>query len=97
MSDPEDKSPQRDNTSDDGQHIISAQDVDSDIPQLEEQETDDGTELQDTSHRRGLQEKPESASEVSSIDASLVDSLPRRVGSPVESVASGRGDSIQVS
>lgn len=96
MSDPEDKTPLGDNTSDDGQRVIPGQDVDSDIPQLEEQDTGDDTELQDTSHRRALLEKQESASEVSSIDASLVDSLPRRAGSPVGSLASGRGDSIQV-
>ncbi|OAA46885.1 golgi complex component [Metarhizium rileyi] len=98
MSDTEDKSNIGDSLSSGGPTITSGQDdVDSDIPHLEEQEQElgNGTELRVTDHRRDLLEKEANASEVSSIDASLVDSLPRRAGSPVESVTSGRGDSIQ--
>lgn len=97
MSDTEDASPLGDNAPNGEQQITSGQDVDSDIPHLEEQEMEAGSDLQDASHRRDLLEKEANASEVSSIDASLVDSLPRRAGSPVGSLASGRGeDSIQV-
>lgn len=74
---------------------VPDQDVDSDIPLLEEQETT-GTDPPNTDGRAYLQDGQEDVSEVSSIDASLVDSVPLRAASPVDSVTSGRGDSLQV-
>lgn len=71
------------------------QDVDSDIPLLEEQETT-ATDPPNTNGRAYLQDGQEDVSEASSIDASPVDSVPRRAASPVDSVTSGRGDSWQV-
>jgi hypothetical protein len=96
MSDPEDTSPLGDYASGGEQEIAPGQDVDSDTPQLGDQEMGNGTELQDASRRGDLLEKEAIASEASSIDASLVESIPRRAGSPVESLGSGRVDSIQV-
>ncbi|GAB0135888.1 hypothetical protein EsDP_00004210 [Epichloe bromicola] len=93
MSDQEDKSPVGELLSSDEYSIPPEQDVESDTPQLEEQETSDAHELDNANHRLDLQDGH--VSEVSSIDASLVDSLPRRAGSPVDSVTSGRGDSLQ--
>ncbi|KHN96767.1 golgi complex component [Metarhizium album ARSEF 1941] len=95
MSGPEDTSPLGDKTSGDEQKIAHDQDVDSDTPHLEGQEIGNGTELQQANNRRDLPNNEENASEVSSIDASLVDSLPRRAGSPVDSVTSCRGNSAQ--
>lgn len=94
MSDQEDKSPVGELLSSDECSIPPEQDAESDTPQLEEQETSDADELDSANHRLDLQDGH--VSEVSSIDASLVDSLPRRAGSPVDSVISGRGDSLQV-
>lgn len=77
--------------------MTEAQDVDSDTPHIDQQEADGGgTELQEIGSSRVLRPNQDDASELSSIDASLVDSLPRRAGSPVDSVTSGRGESIQV-
>ncbi|KAG6108832.1 hypothetical protein E4U13_006255 [Claviceps humidiphila] len=70
------------------------QDVDSDVPLLEEQETT-ATDPPNTNGRAYLQDGQEDVSEASSIDASPVDSVPRRAVSPVDSVTSGRGDSLQ--
>ncbi|KIE01243.1 golgi complex component, partial [Metarhizium majus ARSEF 297] len=95
MSDPEVTSPLGDSNSNGEQETAPGHDVDSDTPHLEEQEMGNGTELHHVDHRRDLLENEANASEVSSIDASLVDSLPRRAGSPVDSVTSSRGGSIQ--
>lgn len=72
---------------------------DADVPQLEAEEqqgdltppTEMGTEL--------VSQPGYDASDVSSMDASLVDAVPRRAGSPVDSLASGQGNSpsVQVS
>ncbi|KAK2594981.1 Vacuolar protein sorting-associated protein 8 [Conoideocrella luteorostrata] len=95
MPDQEDQSPVGDNASDDDLPTTTTntiQDADSDTPHIDQQEMASGTELKNTVHR---QDGQDDTSELSSIDASLVDSLPRRAGSPVDSVTSGRGDSMQ--
>ncbi|PNY24532.1 Vacuolar protein sorting-associated protein 8 [Tolypocladium capitatum] len=75
-------------------------DADADVPQLEGQDdmgpTETGTELTTKRHRDAVRDQPDDASEVSSMDASLVDAVPRRAGSPVDSVMSGPVDSPSV-
>ncbi|KAG6011205.1 hypothetical protein E4U54_008213 [Claviceps lovelessii] len=99
MSDQEDKSPAGELVSNgDDRPLASLSpdlDVDSDMPQLEQEEMRNGDRLNIRHRRLDLQDGHEDASEISSIDASLVDSVPRRAGSPVDSVTSGRGDSLQ--
>lgn len=68
-----------------------------DVPQLDSAEAP--VELQDASAaRRQGQEAQEEGSEMGSIDAGLVDALPRRLDSPVDSMLSGPDDtpSVQV-
>lgn len=77
----------------------------------DEQDEDEGAEVEeeavelqdqparvDTSSLRVVQEMQADGSELSSMDASSVDALPRRVGSPLDSVLSGPDDapSVQV-
>ena len=76
---------------------------DADVPQLEGPSSDsgaigsaDGSEQAPRNHRDAIREQFEEGSEVSSMDASLVDAVPRRVGSPVESVTSALGYSPSV-
>ncbi|KAG5983823.1 hypothetical protein E4U55_007056 [Claviceps digitariae] len=99
MSDQEDKPPGGELVSNGADKPLTSfspdQDADSDIPQLEEEEMSNGDQLHTDGRRLDLQDGHENGSEISSIDASLVDSIPRRVGSPVDSVTSGRGDSLQ--
>lgn len=95
MSDQEDKPPGGEAGSGDKVSVSPDQDADSDIPQLEEAMSN-VDRLKQTDQRLDLRDRQEDVSEISSIDASLVDSLPRRAGSPVDSVASGRADSLQV-
>ncbi|KAG6023754.1 hypothetical protein E4U41_001939 [Claviceps citrina] len=97
MTDQEDKPPGGELVSSDQLSTSPDQDVDSDVPQLEEgEEMSSADQLNNTDRRLDLQDGEEqTVSEISSIDASLVDSLPRRVASPVDSATSGRGDSLQ--
>ncbi|KAG5929139.1 hypothetical protein E4U42_006962 [Claviceps africana] len=97
MSDQEDRPPGGELISNDGplSSLSPEQDMDSDVPQLEEEEMVNGDRLNNGNRRRDVQDGQENASEISSIDTSLVDSVPRRAVSPVDSVASGRGGSLQ--
>ncbi|KAG6008744.1 hypothetical protein E4U21_003940 [Claviceps maximensis] len=99
MSDQEDRPPSGELVSYGNGRLLASlpsdQDIDSDIPQLEEEELSNGDQLNISGRRPHLQDGHDDASQISSLDASLVDSIPRRVGSPVNSVTSGRGDSLQ--
>lgn len=87
---------------------LSADDVhdaDADVPQLVVEEVQDEpapSEMGNGSvagrYREIMQEQREDGSELSSLDAGSVDALPRRVGSPIDSIMSGPDDtpSIQV-
>lgn len=89
MSDPQDTSPTRDQSPGDRETSTPPpSNVDADIPQLEEQDEPAPADRHDA--------VPEDSSEMSSVDASLVDALPRGAGSPVGSLASGLGDSPSV-
>ncbi|PFH56869.1 hypothetical protein XA68_15839 [Ophiocordyceps unilateralis] len=80
MSDPEDKSPARDEGLDD---------VDADVLQMK---THQDLETPDASPRPSARSRRRTGSVLSSANASLVDALPRRAGSPVDSLASGAGN-----
>lgn len=103
MSDSEDTSPAGDQSSGRGEPSPpghSVNNVDDDVPQLEGQDdmgpAETGTELTTNRRHDAVRDQPEDGSEVSSMDASLVDPVPRRAGSPVDSVMSGLGDSPSV-
>ncbi|KAM4058467.1 golgi CORVET complex core vacuolar protein 8 domain-containing protein [Hirsutella rhossiliensis] len=88
MSDSQDTSPAGDKGLG---HDETRADVDADVPQLEEEEQQGdatGTEL--------VSQPPRDGSDVSSMDTSLMDAVPRRAGSPVDSLASGQGNSPSI-
>lgn len=76
----------------------------ADVPQFEDQEMQDynpsthegGTPMTQMTQmkRSSLQDSIDDFSEVSSVDASLVDGLPKRAGSPIDSIASGAADPL---
>ncbi|KJZ71523.1 hypothetical protein HIM_09061 [Hirsutella minnesotensis 3608] len=74
--------------------------ADVDVHQLEQQSDVTPSEVDadsvTTPARRRTAELQNDGSDVSSIDASLVDSLPRRAGSPVDSLGSGQGQTPSV-
>lgn len=106
MAAPEEKSPPGDQAAGDDETVNgSAQDTDADVPQLVVEEAQDEPKQIETSNgsvagrfREIMQDQHEDGSELSSLDAASVDALPRRAGSPIDSVMSIPDDtpSIQV-
>lgn len=74
----------------------AARDTDSDTPHLHGPPVHAGDEFPVAVDRNDAQPERDDASELGSIDASLVGSLPRRPASPVGSVGSGPAESLQV-
>lgn len=102
MTDPEDKPAVPDEQeSSDAESVKSAPNAD-DVPQLDSHEAHDDAvpvELQDASARqRQRRDALDEGSEMGSIDAGSVDTLPRRADSPIDSMLSGPDDtpSVQV-
>ncbi|GAO15468.1 hypothetical protein UVI_02057100 [Ustilaginoidea virens] len=73
----------------------AARDTDSDTPHLHGPPVHAGDEFPVAVDRNDAQPERDDASELGSIDASLVGSLPRRPASPVGSVGSGPAESLQ--
>lgn len=105
MADPEDQSPTGDAASSDDGTVKDAPDTMGVVAQLVEQELQDhptplelGSGPLTHRYREILREQEDDSSELSSVAASSVDALPKRVGSPIDSVMSGPDDtpSIQV-
>ncbi|ODA76098.1 hypothetical protein RJ55_08381 [Drechmeria coniospora] len=97
MPDSEDPPPSRGNGGEDGARELPDQNSD-DVPLLEEHAgaPSTGTETNTKRHRTVVRDTFEDGSDASSIDASLVDTLPRRVGSPVDSLPSTLGEAPSV-
>lgn len=105
MSDPEDASPNGEPVADyENPSPAVENDDDADVPQLEEQdipEDPSSVDLEEEKHAVNATVVEASAqngdiSEITSADASSIDAIPRRAGSPIESVTSGVGDSPSV-
>lgn len=105
MSDPEDPSPTGEPVADyENPSPAVENDDDADVPQLEEQdipEDPDSVDLEEEKHTVDATVVEASAqngdiSEITSADASSIDAIPRRAGSPIESVTSAAGDSPSV-
>lgn len=105
MSDPEDASPNGERVADyENPSPAVENDDDADVPQLEEQdipEDPSSVDLEEEKHAVDATVVEESAqnggiSELTSADASSIDAIPRRAGSPIESITSAAGDSPSV-
>lgn len=105
MSDPEDASPNGERVADyENPSPAVENDDDADVPQLEEQDVPEdpsSVDLEEEKHTVDATFVEASAqngdiSELTSADASSIDAIPRRVGSPIESVTSAAGDSPSV-
>lgn len=99
MSYSEDVSPDGDQAgSSDVESTPTIRNDDADVAQLTEQEMDDFKPSVNNSNKddpnngqETTAEYGEDGSELSSVDASSIDAIPRRAGSPIDSVASGHG------
>ena len=101
MSDPEDAAPET-NHDENGADVESKSDLDlDDVPRLDvdspQRTPRPVTPSTPDNHRAHLGNPMDNVSDVASVDSSLVDPGPQRVESPVDSVTSGNGASIQVS
>ncbi|KAL7901951.1 Golgi CORVET complex core vacuolar protein 8 domain-containing protein [Trichoderma sp. SZMC 28014] len=105
MSDPEDASPNGEPVADyENPSPAVENDDDADVPQLEEQdipEDPSSVDLEEEKHAVDATVVEATAqngdiSEITSADASSIDAIPRRAGSPIESVTSAAGDSPSV-
>ncbi|KAL7791350.1 Golgi CORVET complex core vacuolar protein 8 domain-containing protein [Trichoderma ceciliae] len=105
MSDSEDASPNGERVAD-YEHLDPAveNEDEADVPQLEQQEiledpnSVDAAEEKDAIDANLIEAHAQNGdiSEITSADASSIDAIPRRAGSPIESVASAPGDSPSV-
>lgn len=105
MSDTEDASPAGEREADYANASPAAENEDdADVPQLEQQDTpEEASSVQAEEEKHSINAKLVEAngqngdiSEITSADASSIDAIPRRAGSPIESVTSGQGDSPSV-
>lgn len=105
MSDPEDASLNGEPVADyENPSPTVENDDDADVPQLEEQdipEDPSSVDLEEEKHAVDATVVEASAqngdiSEITSADASSIDAIPRRAGSPIESVTSAAGDSPSI-
>ncbi len=109
MPDSELEPPVPEHRPDDAPTNIAALNGDADVPQLEPelepeiaedvaQTNGDDASAQTPEITRGPRELLEEGSELGSVDVDSVDGLPKRVGSPIDSVTSGQNvsPSIQV-
>lgn len=105
MADPEDLSPERGAGSDNGEMVKDARDEAEDVAQLVEEEMQDhptpveiGNGSVADRYRQIMHETHQDGSDVSSLGGSSLQGLPKRAGSPIDSVVSGPDDtpSIQV-
>lgn len=105
MADPEDLSPERGAGSDNGEMLKDARDEAEDVAQLVEEEMQDhptpveiGNGSVADRYRQIMHETHQDVSDVSSLGGSSLQGLPKRAGSPIDSVVSGPDDtpSIQV-
>lgn len=106
MADPEDLSPEREVGSDLGEMVKDARDeAEDDVAQLVEEEMQDhhtpveiGNGSVANRYRQILHETHQDGSDMSSLGGSSLQGLPKRAGSPIDSVMSGPDDtpSIQV-
>lgn len=111
MSDPEEASPAGERADDYENPVPAVENAseiedDADVPQLEQPETPEdpssvNAEEEEKNHviDDTLLEPPiqnGDISEITSADASSIDAIPRRAGSPIESVTSAPGDSPSI-
>ncbi|KAL7939622.1 Golgi CORVET complex core vacuolar protein 8 domain-containing protein [Trichoderma chlorosporum] len=107
MSDPEDASPAGERAADlENRDLAVGNDDDADVPQLEQSDIPGDPSSVNVEEEEGdrvidanLLEAPITngdISEITSADASSIDAIPRRAGSPIESVTSAPGDSPSV-
>lgn len=101
MPDSEDPTPSVGDTASDDGTTPMTRNRDEDVAQLVPGELarDEGPELTLDEPKKILGDALEDAEELSSVDGASVDAIPRRAGSPIDSVMSGPDDSpsVQVS
>ncbi|KAH0492545.1 hypothetical protein TgHK011_007493 [Trichoderma gracile] len=106
MSDPEDASPPGEPVANlENTATVIENDDEADVPQLEQQEAQEDASSTNADEKENhaidagqLGERAQNGdtSEITSADASSIDAIPRRAGSPLESVTSAPGDSPSV-
>ena len=104
MPDTEDTSPPRDDSfaGSEARRPVPQVHVDADLPQLDAQpdapatETADASEPTPSNAGDASNDMSDGGSELAYIDASSLEAVPRRAGSPVDSLASGPGGSPSI-